>query len=75
MEKSKHGGARPGSGRPALKLEEKRQEHTLMLSKGMKAVAEAIARDQGLKNWNHAVEQALRELAARLGVEVGTTTD
>lgn len=69
MAKSKRGGLRnPKGGRPALPPEQKREKHSPTLAPGIKELAQAIARERVYPGWGYAIDEAIKDLADKLGV-------
>lgn len=68
MTKSKRGGPRPGAGRHLLPPDQKRQKHSCILAPGIKELAQAIAKEQGLDGWGHLLDDLVKREAARLGI-------
>lgn len=55
-------------GRPAKPKDEKREKHSPTLAPGTKALCEAIAKERGYPGWGYAIDEAIRDLANRLGI-------
>lgn len=53
-------------GRPPLAI--KREKHSPTLAPGIKALAQAIARERGYPGWGYAVDEAVKMLADKLGI-------
>ena len=66
MIKSNRGGKRAGAGRPALSPEQKRVTHSIVLSPGIRELAQELAQELGLPGWGWAVDEAIRKLAKEL---------
>lgn len=65
--KSKRGGLRnPPGGRPAKEV--KREKHSPTLAPGTKALAQRIAQERGYPGWGYAVDEAIKDLATKLGL-------
>lgn len=68
---SKRGGLRnPPGGRPPLPKDQKRQKHSPTLAPGIKELAQAIAKGQGLPSWGYVLDELVRREAARLGITI-----
>ncbi len=72
--KNGRGGIRvpgPGKslGRPRIPKKEKRTKHTVILSPGIKELAEEIARQREYRGWGRAVEEGLKLLAKEMGIK------
>lgn len=71
LDKSNRGGHRnPPGGRKPLPPDQKREPHSPTLAPGIRELAEAIAQDQGLPTWCHALDAAVRRWAAQLNIKV-----
>lgn len=69
--KSKRGGLRnPKGGHPGNKALGRpvRKKHSPTLAPGTKELAQSIAKERGYAGWGYAVDEAIQDLANRLGL-------